>query len=391
MVSVFLGTQGMALLGSFRNFTAMIKSIATLGINNSLIKLLVENKNEKAELSKIYSTFFWLFLFVSFFFGVVIIVLAKPLSELLFMTISYKNPIQFFGLILPLIVINTFWIAIYNGLGKYKKIVIIQIISNILIFSFTVFLIWKKNIVGGLFSVAVGELLMLLVALLFVIKDKKYFQFDLNKIIKKKYFKVILNFSSMALVSAIIVPLTLIGIRNYIIETHSIQDAGIWDATNKLSSFYMSVFSSGLTLYYLPKLASLQTNAQFKIELKSYFKVFVPLFIFVISAVYFTKGIIINLAFTTDFLKIKDVLIWQLLGDLFRIMTLAFGYQIVMKSRMKEYFIIEIVFNLSYLVLSYFLINNYSFEGALMSYFYASGITFGVILVLFRKLLFSPN
>lgn len=190
----------------------------------------------------------------------------------------------------------------------------------------------------------------------------------------------------MALVSAFIVPLALIFIRNYIVKTHSIQDAGIWDATNKISSFYMSVFSSGLSLYYMPKLASLKTDSDFKIELKSYFKVFVPLFFLMLVIILLFKDLLLNMIFTKDFMQVKEVLIWQLLGDLFRVMTLAFGYQIVVKSRMKDYFIIELVFNITYLVLSFYLVKGFSFEGALQSYFYANLVTFILILFMFRKL-----
>lgn len=386
IVSVFLGTSGMALLGSFRNFTSMNKSIATLGVNNSMIKLFVENKNDKKELSIIYSTFFWVFLALSIFVGTITLVFANDFSDFIFFNSDFANPIRFFGLLLPLLVINAFWIAIYNGLEQFKRIVLIQIISNILIFGLTTFLIWSKNITGGLYAIAFGELLMVLVTFLFVIKDKSQFKFDLQKVIDKRYFKVIKNFSVMALVSAFIVPLALIFIRNYIVKTHSIQDAGIWDATNKISSFYMSVFSSGLSLYYMPKLASLKTDSDFKIELKSYFKVFVPLFFLMLVIILLFKDLLLNMIFTKDFMQVKEVLIWQLLGDLFRVMTLAFGYQIVVKSRMKDYFIIELVFNITYLVLSFYLVKGFSFEGALQSYFYASLVTFILILFMFRKL-----
>ena len=386
IVSVFLGTSGMALLGSFRNFTSMNKSIATLGVNNSMIKLFVENKNDKKELSIIYSTFFWVFLALSIFVGTITLVFANDFSDFIFFNSDFANPIRFFGLLLPLLVINAFWIAIYNGLEQFKRIVLIQIISNILIFGLTTFLIWSKNITGGLYAIAFGELLMVLVTFLFVIKDKSQFKFDLQKVIDKRYFKVIKNFSVMALVSAFIVPLALIFIRNYIVKTHSIQDAGIWDATNKISSFYMSVFSSGLSLYYMPKLASLKTDSDFKIELKSYFKVFVPLFFLMLVIILLFKDLLLNMIFTKDFMQVKEVLIWQLLGDLFRVMTLAFGYQIVVKSRMKDYFIIELVFNITYLVLSFYLVKGFSFEGALQSYFYANLVTFILILFMFRKL-----
>lgn len=386
IIALFLGTSGMALMGSFRNFSTMLKSLATLGIGNSVVKLFVENKNDKRELSIIYSTFFWLFLIASTLLGIVIIVFADPISSFLFFANSYSIPIRFFGLLLPLMVINTFWLAIFNGLEKFKSIVLIQIVSNILVFGVTAFLIWKHNITGGLYSVAIGEIIMLLVTILFVRKNLEYFKFDLQKIINKKYLNIIKRFSIMALLSAVIVPFTLLFIRNIIVQNYSLQEAGIWDAINRLSSFYMSFFYSGLSLYYMPKLASMNTENEFKAELKLYFKFLVPLFTLMLIVIYIAKDFILKLAFTEDFSSIKELLIWQLGGDFFRIMTLAFGFQIVVKTMMKRYFIGEIFFNISYFLVSYFLIKSYAVEGVMQAYFYANIICFVLILIMFRKI-----
>jgi len=381
-----MGTPGMALLGSFRNFTSIFKSASTIGINSLVVKLVVENKHDKKELSIIYSTFCWVFLMISVVLGGAVLIFSGLISDFLFFNNKYLIPIHFFGFLLPLTVINTFWMAIYNGLEEFKKIVYIQIISNISVFGLTAFLIWKQNIYGGLLSVALCEVLMVLVTFLFVRTDKSYFQFDLKKIINRKYLDAILKFSSMALLSAFIVPMTLMLIRNQIVNHDSIAEAGIWDAVNRISGFYMMIFSSGLSLYYMPKLASLQTDEEFKKELLSYFKIFVPLFMIMLILVFLLKGIIIDFAFSAEFSRIKGVLIWQLAGDLLRIMTLAFGYQIVVKAMIKKYFVTELAFHLLYLFLSFYLVRISSFEGALQAYFFANLFIFVLILWIFRKL-----
>lgn len=391
IISIFLGTSGMALMGSFRNFSTMLKSVATLGINNSVVKLFVENKGDKREISIIYSTFFWLFWIVSSLLALCVLVFATSISSFLFYTNAYKVPIQFFGLLLPLMVINTFWLAIYNGLEKYKSIVIIQIVSNVLVFGATALLIWKHAIFGGLLALCVGELLMVLVTFVFVRNDMDHFKFDLQKVISRKYLHVIKRFSIMALLSAIIVPLTLLFIRNGIVQKYSLHDAGIWDAVNRLSGFYMLFFSSGLSLYYMPKLASIHTESEFKMELKSYFKFFVPLFLVVLIIVFLAKAIILKIAFTEEFASIEKLLIWQLLGDFVKVLTLAFGYQIVVKTMMKRYFIGEIAFNAAYLLLSFFLMQKNGVEGVLQAYFYANVICLFLILIMFRKLFFKAN
>ncbi|GEP50709.1 LPS biosynthesis protein [Flavobacterium noncentrifugens] len=384
LISVFLGAPGMAMLGSFKNFSSMLRSVATVGISNSVVKLYVENRDDKKELSVIYSTFFWFFLVISVLLGSITVLFSKTISSFLFFTDAYYYPICFFALFLPLMVLNTFWTAVYNGLEMFKKIIIIQLVSNIAVFAITALLIIKENISGALLSFAFGELGMVVVTFIFIRADGAYFAFDLHKIIQRKYVSVILRFSSMALLSAVIGPMTLILIRKEIVTAFSMQEAGVWDAVTRLSGFYMLLFNSGLSLYYMPKLASLNTDAEFRTELKSYFKLFVPLFLLMLCCIYIGRDIIVKIAFTDAFLKIKDLLFWQLGGDFFRIMTLAFGYQIVIKTMVRKYFFIEILFNVSYFLLALLMIRTMASEGALQAYFFANMFLFVVMAFMFR-------
>jgi len=390
MVAVFLGPSGMAILGNFRNLGAMLKSVATLGISTSLVKLVAENKENKKALSELYATFLSVFFIISSLLAIGVFCFAEAIGQLLFYSTQWTTPIRIVGLSLPLVLLNTFWLAIYNGLEQFKTIVLVQLVSSVLVFLVTISLIYFHSISGAVWAIAVSELLMVFATLVFVIKDKRLFQFHFRFLIKKEYVTAIQKFSAMALLTAIIAPLTLLLIRNAITVNYSLVEAGFWEATTKLSSFYMLFFTSGLSLYYMPKLASLSTEDAFKQEVKVYFSSFVPLFLVMLLVLFFAKEWILKWVFTPEFLKLQSVLIWQFLGDFFKILTLAFGYQILVKARLKVYFFLEITFNLSYLVLSLYWIKTRGYEGAIQAYCYASALGFVLILLVFRKL-FLPK
>ena len=260
VISIYLGTPGMALTGSFRNFTALFKSLSTNGFSQSLIRLFVENKEDKKEVSAVVSTFFWLYILLSVFFGVLIILFSEMLSYFVLRDIQYSFYIKIFGLILPFFALQTFMSSIFNGLLWFKKIVFLQIISAILVFITTVLLIYYQKIEGALIAIALADFILFLIVLFVAFQNKAFLQFYIQKIISKKYLKVIRNFSLMALLSGIIVPLNFILIRNLIIDTHSIQQAGMWDAVNRISGFYMLFFTTGFSFYYIPKLSSICKN-----------------------------------------------------------------------------------------------------------------------------------
>lgn len=386
VVAKFLGPSGMALTGSFRNFSALFKSLSTLGINASAVRLFVENQDDDEALSKIYSTFFWILVLVSVFVGLLILLFSNPIGRYLFATANYNFAVQLFGLLLPLFVLNTFWIAIYNGLQRFKSIVIIQMLSSVFVFLLTISLIYYEKLTGALLSIAVSDLILFIITAIFVYRNKTFFNFRLKKAISKPYLSVMGKFSVMALLSAVLVPGTLIVIRNLIIDVHSVEKAGIWDAVNRISGFYMMFFSSGLSLYYMPKLAELKTDLEFKKELKFYFKTIIPIFTMVLFFVFLLKDFIINIALTEQFQEVSSIMIWQLLGDFLKMVSLAFGYQILVKTMTKKYYAVELVFNLSYFFFAYLFVSKQQVEGIVQAYFFANLVSLALMIFFFRKL-----
>lgn len=386
IVSVYLGPNGMALMGNLRNFTSIFKSISIIGLKEGFIKLFIENKKTEQR-KKIFSTFLTFFGIVTIVCSLIIMVFATVWSKLLFQTDVYTNYLILFGLLLPFFTLQSFLAALLNAQQFFKKLIGLQLMSSIVIFALTTYFTIQNQLDGAIFTLVVSDIVLLICTLFFLHKNEAFQYFNTLKNIDFTYLKSIQKFLLMALVSAIVIPLTSLLIRNLIIADISIDAAGNWEAVNRISGFYMMFFSAGLSMYYLPKLSELNTDDEFKKELGYYFKTLVPLFILVLFLVFVAKNWIIDYVLSSKFQLVKSLLIWQLLGDLFKIMTLAFGYQILVKAMVNKYLIVEILFNVLFYLGVLFLLKYFSIEGTVMAYFYANVITFFVVLFFFRKLL----
>ena len=385
IISEFLGPNGMALTGNFRSFTTLFKSISILGLKEGLIKLFLENSDSKEEKNSVASSFLVFFLTLSLGLAFLILLFAKSFSFYLFQTSVFSVYLNYFAVLLPFFVLQTLLITIFNANQEFKKIVGIQIITNILLFVSSFYFIYQQKLEGAFFAIAISDFISFFVAIFFV---RKQFSFSFK--FQSQYLKTISKFIGMALVSAILIPVTAILIRNYIIDHSSLYNAGIWEAITRISGFYMMFFSAGLSLYYLPKLSVLQTDDEFKTELKYYFKTLIPVFIGVLLMVFLCKDLIISIALTSEFQPVSELLIWQLFGDLFRVMTLAFGFQILVKAMVSKYILIEISYNGLFLVFSFFLFDSFQVKGVMQAYVIANAITFFAVLFMFRKL-FIPK
>ena len=56
IIAHFLGTEGMALLGNFKNFNSSLKKISTLGFDSGITKLISEHKDNSKKTNQIIST-----------------------------------------------------------------------------------------------------------------------------------------------------------------------------------------------------------------------------------------------------------------------------------------------------------------------------------------------
>ena len=388
-IALFVGPSGMALVGNFRNFLSSIQAIATLGFENGIIKYVSENKNNELFLKKTITTITLFLCFFCLFISVVLFVFSDSLTKQIFDTNSYGFLFKFVAVALPFYTCSLLLIAIINGLGCFKKVLLITCIGYLIGLLVSVLLIYNFKINGALLAIIITPSLLFFVSLYFI-------QTEINVVHYLKFnffeFKILKQFSSyslMVFVSSVIGPIVLLLIRKYLIEKVGSSEAGFWEAITRISSYYMLFITSLLSLYFLPKLAESATVQQTKLLFLSYFKTILPIFGFVLFLVYAARFYIISILLTDEFVPTEKLFFWQLLGDFLRAASYILAFQFYAKKLTKGFILSELL-SLSVLYCSsIYFVAHCGFVGIVMAHCFTYFIYLIGLLIYFKKEVFS--
>ncbi|MDQ8014042.1 MAG: O-antigen translocase [Flavobacterium nitrogenifigens] len=389
ILAVFVGPSGMALVGNLRNFLTSLENISTLGFQNGIVKYTAESEKSKIELQKIVSTVFITLIGVAVLLSVILFCSASYWNEKIFgNNTEYLIVFKVLSFVLPTYGLSVFFIAVINGLGKFKKVIGINIIGNLIGLLTSVFLIVEFKTTGALMAIIIAPVLLFFITIYLVQKEIQIFQFIKLDVFDFKVLKNLSAYSLMTLVSSVFGPFVFLAIRNHIIQDLGMQEAGYWETMTRISSYYLMFITAILSVYFLPKLSKAQNNQETRKVFFQYYKYILPVFILALAILYFMRFFVIQLLFTKEFLPVTNLFFWQLFGDVFKVCALILGYQFFAKRKTLMFILTEF-FSLSVLYFSsLYFIKEFQIEGVVVAYAFDNLVYLLVLVFYFRKSLF---
>lgn len=386
VLAVFIGPSGLALTGNLKNFLTSIESIATLGFQNGILKYIVEAKNDEDALRKILSTVFISLLAVSLILSIFLFGFSSYLTTILFGNeLRYSIVFKILAVVLPWYASTIFLIVILNGLGKFKKVIYVNIFGNVLGLLFTVFAVLNYKTLGALFSIIIPPTLLFFIAFYAINKEIRFFDLISRHSFDFKVLKNLSSYSLMALVSSVFGSLVFLAIRNNIIDVLGVEKAGYWEAMTRISNYYLLFISTILSVYFFPKLAFSTSKKALRNVIKSYYIGVLPLFVIGLVILFFLRVFFIKLFFTKEFLPVSDLFFWQLFGDTFKAASLILGYQFYAKKLTLAFIVTELISLLMMFTFCHFFIITYGIKGIVMAHSLTYFIYFLILLFYFRK------
>lgn len=389
-MAVFVGPTGLALTGNLKNFLTSLEGIATLGIQNGIIKNVAEIKEKPESLKKSMATVFWLLLLLSVVIGCILVFFAGYFSQLVFGKINhFENLFQALGWLFPLYMAGLLLTLLLNGLGQFRRVIWINIFGSIFGLIYTVWAVLELKTYGALISLVVPPAILFVFAyyqINRVLDFKNYLSF---RFIDLGLIKKMSSYTLMTLVSAVGGSWVYLMIRQNLTDISGIEQAGFWEAISRISGYYLLFISSVLTVYFFPKLSAATSKVATKNIFMSYFKGIMPLFLGGLFLIYWLRDGLVALCFSADFNSVSDLFFWQLIGDFFKAASLILGYQFLAKQLTRAYIISEVFSLILLFSFAHFLIPIYGAKGVVMAYAVDYMLYFLVLVFYFRKTLFQ--
>ena len=388
IVAVYLGTNGMFLMGQLKDFLRLGNTIGSFGIENGIVKYVSEYESEKTKLSDIIGTSFKINFASALIFSSIILVFKNQISD--FLQINFSENFYFLILIFSIISasIHTCFLSIYNGLNKIKLYVLVNIFSNIVSAIILVILVLEMQIIGAFYALAINQIFSLLINIIFFFIYKP---FEIGWVFKQFVYdnlKKLSSFSVMAVVGPTCLIISTFIVRDFIFNEFGSDYAGSWEAMWRISAIYLLFLITTFKFYLIPTFSKLNNN-ELKKEVFKIWKVVIPIIIIITAGVYITKDLIINILLSEEFMLINTIIFFHLLGDVIKINCWVLGNIMISKADTKSFIFFQIEWSVVFVALTYLFIGKYGFVGVSISYFITYIIHFSLLNLYFRKLLWT--
>lgn len=344
ILAIYVGPAGYAAIGNFQNAAQMITTFASGAINTGVVKYTAEYHDDEEKQRQVWRTAGTIAVLGSVITGIGVAVFSKQIAQWFLQDESYNTVFIWFSVTLVFFIFNTLLLAILNGKKEIHRYIIANIAGSLFALAVTSALAVQFGLHGALTALAIHPSFAFVITLYLCYKAEWFkFSYLFGRLDKQ----VVLNLSkytAMALTSAACVPVSHILIRTHLADTLGMDAAGYWEAMWRLSAAYLMLVTTTLSLYYLPKLSELKDPKEIKAEILQGYKIILPVAAACGLVIYLLRDFIIGVLFTSDFIPMRDLFAWQMVGDTLKIGSWILAYLMLGKAMMKLFIASEIVF-----------------------------------------------
>jgi PST family polysaccharide transporter len=359
----------LALIAQFLNFMTLCQGFVITGLETATSRLMSEYSTDALRRRSLLFTVGRIGLIVGLVTALVVALLSRPLAQWLLSDAGYAWVFVLGALGILATIANSVLLSVATARGAIGRVALshmLATVAGLLIFA-PAAIHW--GIPGGLLASSLVFLASLLITCAIMWRTKLVHIREFFGRFDRHEGRRIADFYPMLIVHAVMVPLSLILIRQHVTSVLSLESAGLWQACWRLSDTYLMVVMMSVSLNFMVRLGRVvKVHEKLRAEVLKTLSASIGATAVMALGIFVLREWVVRIIFSDKFLPVVDYIPMQLVGDILRMVGWTLGFVLVATIRSRWYIAIEVAVPLVFISAAHVLASGMGVQGVTTAY-----------------------
>lgn len=370
-IAIFIGPAGIGIISVLNSTIDLLVRITSCGLETSAVRDVACNEENTQKLSNIVQIINRISFITGLIGFIITLLFSEKLSILTFGNSDYKTVFQWVSISILIKQVINGKNSIFQGLRKVQDLAKANLYGSLLGLLISLPLYYFLKIDGIVPSILASTFISYFIVVLYSKKSISHIKRGDIKI--RETFNEGKEMLKLGLVLSLGGLMTILAsylLQIYITRNGGIEVLGYYNAGFTILNSYVGILFTVMATDYYPKLSAI-INDNSKIRKVVFEQVYTAILIItpVVACFITFSFLIVRLLYSKEFLIIESMIIWGILGMVFKTVSWGIGYILIAKGDSKLFITNSIVFNLVSLVLNVLGYHFWGLEGLGASYF----------------------
>ncbi len=343
LLAISFGPEGVGQAGNFRQLITVLGVLAGAGIFNGVTTYVAQFRQQPAQLRAVTGSASAMVLGFSSLVALIFLLAAAPISHALFGHERYANVVR----IVAFLQIGIAWanlaLALLKGFRDARGNALALMVGSLLGVIGYVLCWWIGGYAGALTGLALVPAILVIPAVIRLRHHRAELPLRwLMPVWQPAQVKNLAKFTLMALITAVTLPVAWVMMRNLLAAQQGWAQVGLWQSVTTISDAYLQFITATFSVWLLPTLARLEQKREIAREIGRALRFVLPAVAAASLCVWLLRDVAIWLLFSPQFTAMRDLFVWQLCGDVFKVGAYVFGYLVIAKASLRFYILTEV-------------------------------------------------
>ncbi len=353
-IAIFIGPAGVGIISVLNSTIDLIVRITSCGIETSSVREVASNEENLKQLSRIAQIINRVSFITGFIGFIITLLFSEKLSVLTFSNTDYKMLFQWVSISILIRQIINGKNSIFQGLRKVQDLAKANLYGSFLglIISLPLYYFFKVD--GIVPSIIAATIISYVIVILYSKKSISYLKEENVKFADTlKEGKEMIRLGLVLSLGGLMTILVSYLLQIYLSRNGGIEVVGYYNAGFTILNSYVGIIFTVMGTDYYPKLTTIIDDDS-KIRKVVFEQIYTAVLLItpvIVGCIAFSS-LIIKLLYSEEFLPISSMIVWGILGMLFKTVSWGIGYILIAKGDSKLFITNSVIFNIASLVLN---------------------------------------